>query len=123
MSIPEKIVIADKLAAISELWKPRIAGRYNGNEIRISKVKGEFPWHSHAETDELFLVIDGELTVEFRDGERVLGPGEFIIIPKGTEHRTRATAECHMLFIDREGEPNTGSNTSSDMTLHALDRV
>ncbi len=120
MSIPNAVNISEKLLAIDELWKPRIAGHYNGNEIRISKAKGEFPWHSHADTDELFLVISGELTVEFRDGERVLKSGEFIVVPKGVEHRTKAANECHMMFMDRAGEPNTGGSQSDDFTLKTL---
>jgi mannose-6-phosphate isomerase-like protein (cupin superfamily) len=120
--MPPVINIADKLSMFSDHWHPRIIGHYNGNELRISKVKGEFPWHSHADTDELFLVISGELTVEFRDGVQKLRPGEFIVVPKGTEHRTLAEAECHMLFIDREGEPNTGA-TQSEVTRDRLEMI
>ncbi len=110
--VPDVVSIAGKLAAISDHWNPRIIGRYNGNEIRIAKLLGEFTWHAHAETDETFMVIKGELAIEFRDGVRHLGPGEFIVVPRGTEHRPVAVAECEVLMIDREGEPNTGANPS-----------
>lgn len=106
---PETVSLADKLALFSDHWNPRIVGHYNGNEIRIAKVKGEFVWHSHAETDELFMVLKGRLTIQFRDGDRVLGPGEFIVVPRGVEHRPVAEEEVEMLFMDREGEPNTGA--------------
>lgn len=121
MELPPIIDIAGKLAAIDAYWRPRIVGHYNGNEIRLSKVKGEFPWHAHEDTDEMFLVIAGELTVEFRDGAQ-LKPGELIVVPRGVEHRTRATDECHMLFLDRAGEPNTGGRTVAGVTLDALER-
>ena len=122
MSLPRVISLADTLAAINEHWKPRIVERYNGNELRVSKVQGDFPWHSHDETDELFLVLEGELNIDFRDGTQTLRAGEFIVVPRGVEHRTRAAEECHMLFIDREGEPNTGS-TVTEMTLPKLEEM
>lgn len=108
----EVVNLADKLGRFSDHWNPRIVGRYNGNEVRVSKLKGEFVWHSHAETDELFLVLRGALTIEFRDGVRTLGPGEFLVVPKGVEHRPVAPEECEILIMDREGEPNTGEIVS-----------
>src|SRR6218665_1170298 len=84
---PEAVSLAGKLALFSDHGNPRIVGRYNGNEIRIAKVKGEFVWHSHAETDELFMVLKGQLTIQFRDGDRLLGPGDFLVVPRGVEHR------------------------------------
>ncbi|MBX9815744.1 MAG: hypothetical protein A4S12_07780 [Proteobacteria bacterium SG_bin5] len=119
---PDVVTIADKLALFQDHWNPRIIGRYNGNELRVAKVEGDFTWHAHAETDELFLVLQGELGIEFRDGVRRLKPGELIVVPKGTEHRPFADAECHILLIDREGEPNTGLNPSerTRATLEAI---
>jgi mannose-6-phosphate isomerase-like protein (cupin superfamily) len=108
MNTPEPVVLADKLAMFSDHWNPRIVGRYNGNELRLGKLLGAFTWHSHAETDELFLVVSGVLTIQFRDGDRTLRPGEMIVVPKGVEHRPVADTECAVLMIDREGEPNTG---------------
>ena len=112
MTAPPVVSLADKLATFADHWNPRIVGSYNGNEIRLAKLKGDFTWHAHADTDELFLVLEGELEIEFRDGLRRLRKGEAIVIPRGTEHRPRADEECHVLLMDREGEPNTGINPS-----------
>ena len=119
MSAPSVVNISEKLAQVDDHWNPRIVGRYNGNEVRIVKVLGEFTWHSHPDTDELFLVIAGRLRLEFRDVTRVFGPGEFVVVPRGTEHRPVAESECHLLLMDREGEPNTG-DTPSHMTRETL---
>ena len=112
MSPPPVIAIASKLASFADHWNPRIVGNYNGNELRLAKLLGEFDWHAHAATDELFLVIAGRLRIEFRDGARELGAGEMIVVPAGVEHRPVADEECSILLIDREGEPNTGLNPS-----------
>lgn len=109
---PTTLNIADKLAQFADHWNPRIIGHYNGNEIRVAKLHGDFTWHAHADTDELFFVVSGELGIEFRDGTKRLKPGEMLIVPRGTEHRPFAETECHILLIDREGEPNTGINPS-----------
>jgi len=112
VSVLAPVNLSEKFASFSDHWNPRIIGRYNGNEIRIAKVEGEFTWHSHSETDELFLVVSGEFAIEFRDGLRQLAPGELIVVPRGTEHRPIATGECQILMLDREGEPNTGETPS-----------
>jgi mannose-6-phosphate isomerase-like protein (cupin superfamily) len=110
---PNVINLASKLATFSDHWNPRIVGRYNGNEVRIAKVDGEFTWHSHADSDELFLVISGDFGIEFRDGLTRVAPGELIVVPAGTEHRPVANGECAILMLDREGEPNTGASPSA----------
>jgi len=107
------IDIAGKLASFSDHWNPRIVARYNGNEVRVAKVEGEFTWHSHEGTDELFLVLGGDFGIEFRDGLTKLAPGEMIVVPAGTEHRPVANGECAILMLDREGEPNTGASPSA----------
>ena len=112
MAVPAVVKLAEKFALIGDHWNPRIVGRYNGNEVRLVKVAGDFTWHSHAETDELFLVIDGDFEIEFRDGVARLAVGEMIVVPRGTEHRSRASKECLLLLMDREGEPNTGIDPS-----------
>ena len=112
MTAPAIIRLDEKLAAFSDHWNPRIVGGYNGNEVRLAKVQGDFTWHAHADSDELFLVVKGELGIEFRDGTRTLKAGEMIVVPKGTEHRPFAVEEAHILLMDREGEPNTGVNPS-----------
>ena len=112
MSAPTPVNLVEKLASFSDHWNPRIVGRYNDNEVRVAKVDGEFSWHSHAESDELFLVLTGDFAIEFRDGLVRLAPGEMIVVPKGTEHRPVANGECQILLLDREGEPNTGGSPS-----------
>ncbi|MEA3014775.1 MAG: hypothetical protein QOD42_3320 [Sphingomonadales bacterium] len=112
MTAPGVVNLADKLGRFSDHWNPRIVGRYNGNEVRVAKLEGAFVWHSHAETDELFLVLKGRLTIHFRDGARTLDPGEFLVVPKGLEHRPVAEGEVELLIMDKEGEPNTGEIVS-----------
>lgn len=122
MTAPDVISLRDKLSAIADHWNPRIVGKYNDNELRLAKVQGDFTWHSHADTDELFVVLHGNLGIEFREGVRRIAAGEMIVVPKGTEHRPFAEDEVHMLFIDREGEPNTG-DTPSERTRTTLEAL
>ncbi len=106
---PPKINLAEKFATFDERWAPRLAAHYNGNEVRLAKVEGEFHWHKHDDTDELFLVIKGELDMEFRDRTESLSSGELIVVPCGVEHRPCArTGEVQLLVMDAEGTPNTG---------------
>ena len=119
---PSVVSLTEKLASFSDHWNPRIIGHYNGNEIRIAKVDGEFSWHSHADSDEMFLVISGDFGIEFRDGLRKVAPGELIVVPAGTEHRPVANGECAIVMLDREGEPNTGG-TPSDYTREKLETI
>lgn len=104
-----KVNLADKLASFSNHWAPRIVARYNDHEVRLVKVEGEFIWHKHDDTDELFLILDGELDMEFRDRVETLHPGELIVVPRGTEHRpVSRNGETHLLLIDPRDMPNTG---------------
>jgi mannose-6-phosphate isomerase-like protein (cupin superfamily) len=112
VSAPAAVNLAEKLAAFSDHWNPRIVGRYNGNEIRLAKAEGEFSWHKHEASDELFLVLSGDFGIEFRDGLVKVAPGEMLVVPKGVEHKPVANGECQLLLIDREGEPNTGADPS-----------
>lgn len=109
---PQPVNIVEKLGQFSDHWNPRIVGRCNGNEVRIAKMEGEFTWHSHEGSDELFLVLSGDFAIEFRDGPVKLAPGELIVVPAGIEHRPVANGECAILMLDREGEPNTGGSPS-----------
>ena len=122
MTLPNVVNLGEKLASFADHWNPRIVGRYNGNEVRVSKLLGEFVWHSHADTDELFLVLKGELLIEFRDGERRIRAGEFLVVPKGVEHRPVAAEECEILIMDREGESNTGA-VESEFTRARLEVI
>ena len=103
-----KVNLAEKLQAIDEMWSPAIVGRLNDYKVQVVKVKGEFVWHSHPETDEFFLVLGGRLTIQLRDGDVRLGEGEMYVVPRGVEHCPAADAECHLLLIEPAGTPNTG---------------
>jgi mannose-6-phosphate isomerase-like protein (cupin superfamily) len=122
VSPPQVVALADKLASFADVWNPRIVGHYNGNEIRVAKLAGEFSWHSHVATDELFLVVAGELRIEFRDGSRTLRPGELLVVPAGIEHKPVGIGGCEVVVLDREGEPNTGANPST-FTRTELERI
>ena len=113
MSAPVVVNLAEKLGSFADTWNPRIVGGYNGNEVRVARIAGDFTWHAHAETDELFFVVKGEIGIEFRGGVvRRLQAGEMLVVPRGTEHRPFADAEAQILLLDRAGEPNTGANPS-----------
>ena len=105
---PEKVVIADKLRQFSDYWNPRVIGELNGQQIRAVKLKGEFVWHDHENEDELFLVIKGILKMEFRDRTEIINPGEFIIVPRKTEHRPVADEEVELLLFEPATTVNTG---------------
>jgi mannose-6-phosphate isomerase-like protein (cupin superfamily) len=102
------INLSDKLALFSDLWSPRIVGAFNGHDLMVVKVQGEFVWHDHPETDDFFMVLSGELFIDL-PGETVrLRPGEVFVVPKGMQHRPRAEQETHLLLIEPAGTPNTG---------------
>ncbi|HEU4450814.1 MAG TPA: cupin domain-containing protein [Gaiellaceae bacterium] len=103
-----KVDLAEKLASFDEIFSPRIVGYYNDDKIQVAKVRGEFVWHAHPETDDLILVLAGRLVVETREEVVELGPGELVVVPRGVEHRTRAEEETHTLLVERRGTPNTG---------------
>jgi mannose-6-phosphate isomerase-like protein (cupin superfamily) len=98
-----------KLATFSEHWQPRTVTQFNGHDIMVVKAQGEFVWHRHDETDDFFLVLKGHLTIELRDRNVQLGPGELFVVPKGVEHRPVAHEEVHLLLIEPAGTPNTGN--------------
>ena len=103
------INLAEKLASFSEYWSPKIVGDYNGNDLLVVKLKGEFVWHSHADTDDFFMVLKGRLTIQLRDRDVVLNPREVFVVPKGVEHCPKADEDCHVLLIEPRGTPNTGN--------------
>ncbi|MBZ0291216.1 MAG: cupin domain-containing protein [Anaerolineae bacterium] len=118
----EKVNLAQKLAAFSEHWSPRIAGEVNDFHVKLVKLKGEFVWHHHDVEDELFLVIKGRLVIKLRDGEIVLDEGEFAVIPHGVEHLPVAEDEVHVLLFEPKETLNTG-NVQNDRTVSDLKSV
>ena len=104
----EKVNLAAKLAAFDEHFSPRIVGRLNDYKLELVKAQGEFVWHSHPDTDDFFLVLAGRLTIQLRDRDVVLDPGELFVVPRGVEHCPKADEETHVLLIEPLGTPNTG---------------
>ncbi len=111
--MPAAINLAEKLGTFSEHFSPKIVARYNDNDVMVTKLKGDFIWHAHPETDDFFLVLKGNLTIELRDGEVKLGPGDLYVVPKGVEHRPVAEEEVHLLLIEPQGTPNTGDEATA----------
>lgn len=110
------INLQEKLSKFSEHWSPKIIAQLNDYHLKLAKVQGEFVWHDHPETDEVFIVIKGHLDILFRDGKVSLGEGEMFVVPKGMEHKPVAEQECHILLIEPAGLVNTGSATDSELT-------
>jgi len=108
--VREKVDLAAKLAGFEEAFRPRIVGYYNDDKIQVAKVKGEFVWHSHPDTDDLFLVLSGSLTIELRAENVQLGPGDLYVVPRGVEHRPRSDDGAEILLIEPAGTPNTGDS-------------
>ena len=102
------INLADKLTQFDAHWTPKIVGGFNGHDLMVVKVEGEFVWHSHPDTDDFFMVLKGEIDIEMRDQTVTLTEGEVYVVPAGVEHRPVARAEAHLLLIEPAGTPNTG---------------
>src|SRR5690242_407160 len=111
--MPNPIRLTEKLAGFSEHWSPKIVTTFNGHDVMVVKVKGEFVWHSHPDTDDFFLVLKGRLTIQTSDGDVHLGPGDLYVVPKGVEHRPVAENEVHLLLIEPAGTPNTGDSATA----------
>jgi mannose-6-phosphate isomerase-like protein (cupin superfamily) len=107
--------IAQRLSLFSEHWSPKVVARLNDYEIKLAKLKGEFVWHSHDDTDELFLVIEGNLTIQLRDGDVSLGPGQLYVVPSGVEHCPITDGEVSVMLIEPAGVVNTGA-AGGDLT-------
>ncbi len=112
------INLAEKLAQFDVHWSPKIVGSFNGHDLMVVKVQGEFVWHDHADTDDFFMVLSGELTIDLPDGTVTLTPGEVFVVPKGMQHRPRATTETHLLLIEPAGTPNTGDPATAAVKIH-----
>ena len=104
----DAINLAEKLAKFPEHWSPRVVAEMNDYQFKLVKLQGEFVWHEHKDTDEVFLVVRGEMQVGFRDRDVTIREGELFVVPRGVEHITRATRECHALIIEPRGVVNTG---------------
>ena len=104
----EPINLAQRLAGFSEHWSPRVVAEMNDYQFKLVKLQGEFVWHDHKDTDEAFLVLNGEMEIGFRGRTVTLREGELLVVPKGVEHITRATSECHAMIIEPRGVVNTG---------------
>jgi mannose-6-phosphate isomerase-like protein (cupin superfamily) len=112
------ISFADKFAKFSELWSPKIIAQMNDYHFKLAKIKGEFIWHSHPETDEVFIVIKGSLTIDLREGEVLLKEGEMYVVPRGVEHKPFAQQECQILLVEPAGTVNTG-DVEGEMTAQS----
>lgn len=118
----EKVSIAEKLSRFSDHWNPRIVGELNGQHVKLVKFKGEFVWHKHDDEDEMFYVIEGEFNMEFRDRVIALRPGEFLIVPKGVEHRPVAENEVSVMLFEPATTLNTG-DTKGELTRETLEKL
>lgn len=107
----DKVNLTEKLSLFTSHWDPKVVARYNNNDVMVVKFQGEYPFHKHDDTDDFFLVIDGEVTMDYESADSVtFGPGEMVIVPKGVVHRPRADNEAKVLLIEPTGEPNSGDS-------------
>ena len=118
-----KINLAEKLSLFSQHWSPKLVGAVDDYEIKLVKLKGDFVWHKHDHDDELFLVIKGRFRMEFRDRDIWVEEGEFLIVPRGVEHRPVAEEEVHILLFEPASTVNTGNLEASEMTRRHLERI
>ena len=109
------INIEKKLKKFSDYWSPKVIGEMNDYQFKVAKVQGEFIWHQHLDTDETFFVVQGQLTIEFKDGSVDIEQGEMYVVPKGVEHKPMATKECHIMIIEPKGVTNTGNKIDSKL--------
>jgi mannose-6-phosphate isomerase-like protein (cupin superfamily) len=112
----DKIALDDKFSLFTEHWRPKVVAALNGQEVKVVKVQGEFPWHRHADAEEMFLVWRGRFRVEYRDRVVDMGPGEMCVVPRGVEHRTAADAEAEVLVFEPSDVVNTGDAPVSEFT-------
>jgi mannose-6-phosphate isomerase-like protein (cupin superfamily) len=117
-----KVNVAQKLSLFEENWSPKIVGELNGQHVKLVKISGEFVWHHHEDEDEMFLVVDGRFKMEFRDREVWIEEGEFIVVPRGVEHRPVAEEEASVMLFEPASTLNTG-NVTGEMTVAELDRI
>lgn len=116
--------LAQKFSLFSDAWSPKIVGEVNGMHVKLARLQGEFEWHSHTDEDELFFVVEGVLLMEFRDKIERITPGQFIIVPRGVEHKPASEGtECQVMLFEPGSTVNTGDGTQSDRTVTELERI
>ncbi len=118
----DRINLKEKLTLFDELWTPKLVAKVNATDVRLSKIRGEFVWHHHDNTDELFLVLEGELLLRLPDRDVHLRKGEMFVVPRGVEHKPVAEEEAHLMTIELEGQPSTG-NVRNDRTVESPDWI
>ena len=119
----EKVNLAEKLALINEHWRPKVVGELNGQEVKLVKFQGAFPWHHHEQEDEMFMALRGSFRLEFRDKTVELNEGEFVIVPRGVEHRPVADEEVEVLLFEPARLLNTGNITDEKFTAPIGDKI
>ena len=117
-----KVNLAEKLSSFADRWSPKIVGTVNDTDVKVAKVKGEFVWHAHDHEDELFFVLKGRLVIELRDGEVVLDPGEFAVVPRGVEHRPVAQEEVELMLIEKGTIDHTGG-VEDPRRVHVFEKI
>lgn len=120
---PHAINLASKLSLFSEQWSPKTVAEMDGFHFKLAKLKGDFVWHSHLDTDEAFLILEGQLRIDFRDGAVTLKQGEMLIVPRGVQHKPFAESECHVMVLVREGTVNTGDADQNELTADPQARI
>jgi len=123
MAAGERINLGQKLASFAEHWHPKLVDTIDDYEIKVVKLMGDFIWHRHAEADELFLVLNGALRMDFRDRQVSVAAGEMIVVPRGVEHKPYAEQECEILLLERRGVINTGDAPAGALTRGQLERI
>jgi mannose-6-phosphate isomerase-like protein (cupin superfamily) len=121
-SRPKKVNLSQKFGLFQDYWSPKIVGKLNDSYVKLVKLKGEFVWHHHLEEDELFLVTKGQLTIKLRGTDVALRKGEFLVVPRGVEHKPVAVREAHVVLIERKTTRNTGE-VRSERTVENLERI
>ena len=117
---PRKVNLAEKLALVSNHWDPKVVSDYNDNDVMVVKFKGEFPFHDHPDTDDFFLVLEGEMIMDLSGESHVVKAGELFVVPKGVVHRPRAESEVKVLLIEPKGEPNSGDSDRQPASKHRI---
>jgi len=114
----QPINLSEKLSQFTAHWSPKIVGAFNGHDLMVVKVQGEFNWHDHLDTDDFFMVLQGQLFIDLPESTVTLNPGEVFVVPKGMQHRPRSTVETHLLLIEPAGTPNTGDPATAAVKVH-----